>query len=71
MIIKPATPGFLVTLTAAILLAVVSFSVPLIKSVFFLKVRLCLLSFYLAVSLEAKRQPSILTVNMGPLHSVF
>ncbi|KAF8486710.1 SUR7/PalI family-domain-containing protein [Gautieria morchelliformis] len=36
-IIRPATPGFLVTLTATILLAVVSFSVPYIQSVYFLK----------------------------------
>ncbi|KIJ65051.1 hypothetical protein HYDPIDRAFT_89145 [Hydnomerulius pinastri MD-312] len=35
--IRPATPGFLVTLVATILLAIVSFSVPLIKSVYFLK----------------------------------
>ncbi|KAI0275300.1 SUR7/PalI family-domain-containing protein [Gloeopeniophorella convolvens] len=37
---RPATPGFLVTLIATILLAVVSFSVPLFKSVFFLKASL-------------------------------
>ncbi|KAI6007133.1 pali-domain-containing protein [Pisolithus albus] len=37
---RPATPGFIVTLVAAILLAVVSFSVPLIKSVYFLKASL-------------------------------
>ncbi len=37
---KPATPGFLVTLVATILLAVVSFSVPWFKSVFFLKASL-------------------------------
>ncbi|KAI9507813.1 pali-domain-containing protein [Russula earlei] len=37
---KPATPGFLVTLVATILLAVVSFSVPYFKSVFFLKASL-------------------------------
>jgi hypothetical protein len=36
-LLRPATPGFLVTLTATVLLAVVSFSVPLFKSVFFLK----------------------------------
>ena len=35
--IRPATPGFLVTLAAAILLAIVSFCVPYIKSVYFLK----------------------------------
>ncbi|KAF8807931.1 pali-domain-containing protein [Phlegmacium glaucopus] len=35
--IRPATPGFLVTLTATILLAIVSFCVPFIKSVFFLR----------------------------------
>ncbi|KAF9229042.1 pali-domain-containing protein [Gyrodon lividus] len=39
-LIRPATPGFLVTLTATILLAIVSFSVPLIKSVYFLKASL-------------------------------
>lgn len=39
-IIRPATPGFLVTLTAAALLAVVVFSVPYFKSVFFLKASL-------------------------------
>ncbi|KAG1889491.1 pali-domain-containing protein [Suillus subluteus] len=38
--IRPATPGFLITLIATILLAVVSFSVPLIKSVYFLKASL-------------------------------
>lgn len=37
---RPATPGFVVTFVAAILLAVVSFSVPLIKSVYFLKASL-------------------------------
>jgi len=36
-IIRPATPGFIVTLAATILLAVVSFCVPYIKSVYFLK----------------------------------
>lgn len=36
-IIRPATPGFVVTLTAAVLLAVVVFCVPYLKSVFFLK----------------------------------
>ncbi|OSD03191.1 pali-domain-containing protein [Trametes coccinea BRFM310] len=35
--LRPATPGFLVTLIATALLAVVSFNVPIIKSVFFLK----------------------------------
>ncbi|KAF9074937.1 SUR7/PalI family-domain-containing protein [Rhodocollybia butyracea] len=35
--LRPATPGFLCTLTATILLAIVSFCVPLFKSVFFLK----------------------------------
>ncbi|KAF8846160.1 pali-domain-containing protein [Paxillus ammoniavirescens] len=39
-LIRPATPGFLVTLVATILLALVSFSVPLIKSVYFLKASL-------------------------------
>ncbi|KAJ7597421.1 SUR7/PalI family-domain-containing protein [Mycena floridula] len=36
-IIRPATPGFICTLVATILLAVVSFCVPYFKSVFFLK----------------------------------
>lgn len=35
--IRPATPGFIVTLTATLLLAIVTFCVPFIKSVFFLK----------------------------------
>ncbi|TFK41887.1 SUR7/PalI family-domain-containing protein [Crucibulum laeve] len=35
--IRPATPGFLVTLVATILLAVVSFCVPYFKSIYFLK----------------------------------
>lgn len=35
--IRPATPGFICTLTATILLAVVSFCVPYFKSVYFLK----------------------------------
>ncbi|ESK84086.1 rim9 protein [Moniliophthora roreri MCA 2997] len=35
--IRPATPGFVATLTATILLAVVSFCVPYFKSVYFLK----------------------------------
>jgi hypothetical protein len=35
--IRPATPGFLVTLTATVLLAVVSFCVPYFKSVYFLR----------------------------------
>jgi hypothetical protein len=34
---RPATPGFLVTLIATILLLVVSFSVPWFKNVYFLK----------------------------------
>lgn len=38
MVFRPATPGFLVTLVATVLLAVVSFGTPLIKSVFFLRV---------------------------------
>lgn len=37
---RPATPGFIITLTATILLAIVSFSVPLFRSVFFLKASL-------------------------------
>ena len=37
---KPATPGFIITLTATILLALVSFSVPWFKFVFFLKASL-------------------------------
>jgi len=37
---KPATPGFIITLIATILLAIVSFSVPWFKSVFFLKASL-------------------------------
>ncbi|KAG7452213.1 pali-domain-containing protein [Guyanagaster necrorhizus] len=36
-ILRPATPGFICTLVATILLAVVSFGVPLLKSVYFLK----------------------------------
>ncbi|THH00681.1 hypothetical protein EW026_g1898 [Hermanssonia centrifuga] len=39
-LVRPATPGFLVTLAATALLAVVSFSVPYFKSVFFLKASL-------------------------------
>ena len=35
--IRPATPGFIATLTATILLAIVSFCVPYFKSVYFLK----------------------------------
>ncbi|KAK0456167.1 SUR7/PalI family-domain-containing protein [Armillaria borealis] len=36
-ILRPATPGFICTLVATILLAVVSFCVPFLKSVYFLK----------------------------------
>ncbi|KAI0825007.1 SUR7/PalI family-domain-containing protein [Trametes gibbosa] len=36
-LLRPATPGFLVTLIATILLALVSFNVPIIKSIYFLK----------------------------------
>ncbi|KAI0735045.1 SUR7/PalI family-domain-containing protein [Earliella scabrosa] len=36
-LLRPATPGFLVTLIATILLAVVSFNVPILKSIYFLK----------------------------------
>lgn len=39
-LLRPATPGFLVTLTATVLLAIVSFSVPYFKSIFFLKASL-------------------------------
>lgn len=39
-LLRPATPGFLVTLAAAVLLAIVSFSVPYFKSIFFLKASL-------------------------------
>lgn len=35
--LRPATPGFLVTLAATIILAIVSFSVPILKSIYFLK----------------------------------
>lgn len=35
--LRPATPGFIVTLVATVLLAVVSFCVPYFKSVYFLK----------------------------------
>jgi hypothetical protein len=35
--LRPATPGFICTLTATVLLAVVSFCVPFFKSIFFLK----------------------------------
>lgn len=37
---KPATPGFIVTLIATVLLAIVSFSVPWFKSIFLLKASL-------------------------------
>jgi len=36
-ILRPATPGFVVTLAATICLALASFSVPWLKSIFFLK----------------------------------
>ncbi|KIY50653.1 pali-domain-containing protein, partial [Fistulina hepatica ATCC 64428] len=36
-LLRPATPGFIVTLVATILLALVSFCVPIIKSIYFLK----------------------------------
>ncbi|KAI8990552.1 pali-domain-containing protein [Trametes punicea] len=35
--LRPATPGFVVTLVATVLLAVVSFNTPILKSIFFLK----------------------------------
>ena len=38
--VKPATPGFVVTLIATILLALVSFNVPVIKSISFLEASL-------------------------------
>lgn len=38
--LRPATPGFIVTLTATVLLAIVTFSVPYFKSVYFLKASL-------------------------------
>ena len=38
--LRPATPGFLVTLVATILLAVVSFNTPIIKSISFLQASL-------------------------------
>lgn len=38
--LRPATPGFIVTLTATILLAIVSFNVPILKSVYFLQATL-------------------------------
>ncbi|KAF8625203.1 hypothetical protein AX15_005508 [Amanita polypyramis BW_CC] len=34
---RPATPGFLITLAATIILAIVSFGVPYLKSIYFLK----------------------------------
>jgi hypothetical protein len=37
MVFKPATPGFITTLTATVLLAIVSFSVPYFKSIYFLQ----------------------------------
>ncbi|KAG8790613.1 hypothetical protein FRC16_000799, partial [Serendipita sp. 398] len=36
MVFRPATPGFVVTLAATICLAVVSFGVPMLKSIYFL-----------------------------------
>ena len=39
-LLRPATPGFLVTLTATILLAVVTFSVPYFKTVYFFQASL-------------------------------
>jgi hypothetical protein len=36
MVLRPATPGFVVTLAATICLALVSFSTPLLKSIYFL-----------------------------------
>ena len=39
-IIRPATPGFLVTLGGTICLALVTFSAPFLKSIFFLKASL-------------------------------
>ncbi|KAI5122359.1 hypothetical protein M0805_004117 [Coniferiporia weirii] len=38
--LRPATPGFIVTLIATILLAIVTFNVPFIKSVYFLQASL-------------------------------
>ncbi|CAL1694025.1 unnamed protein product [Somion occarium] len=38
--LRPATPGFLVTLAATILLALVTFSAPFLKSIYFLKASL-------------------------------
>jgi hypothetical protein len=71
MIFKPATPGFLVTLIATILLAIVSFSVPLFKSVFFLKVWLFLLPLDPVISHEITRLPSISTTSRELPHLVF
>ena len=45
MIFRPATPGFIVTLVATILLAVVSFNVPILKSIFFLKASITIDNF--------------------------
>ena len=39
-ILRPATPGFLVTLAATICLALVVFSVPWLKTIYFLKANL-------------------------------
>lgn len=36
MVFRPATPGFVVTLAATVCLALVSFSTPLLKSIYFL-----------------------------------
>lgn len=36
MVFRPATPGFVVTLAATVCLAIVSFGVPLLKSIYFL-----------------------------------
>ncbi|KAF8641125.1 hypothetical protein AX17_000767 [Amanita inopinata Kibby_2008] len=43
--LRPATPGFLVTLIATVLLAVVSFCVPYFKSVYFLKANISIHGF--------------------------
>ena len=51
MVFRPATPGFLVTLIATILLAVVSFNVPILKSIFFLKASITIDNFHGTITL--------------------
>jgi hypothetical protein len=78
-ILRPATPGFITTLVATILLAVVSFSVPYFKSVYFLEASLAVegvdgsitfgtLGYCIQIGANSGCSPPAIGYQLGELH---